>query len=157
MKLRIILIGKTGKDFLSKGEDEYLKRLKRYIKVERLEISDVRNAKSKSADQLKQEEGLMMLAKIENSEFVVILDEKGRDYTSEDLAKWMQNKMNHVNSNLTFVIGGPYGFSKEMYERANEKMSLSKMTFSHQMIRMILFEQLYRSFTIIKNEPYHHQ
>jgi 23S rRNA (pseudouridine1915-N3)-methyltransferase len=157
VKIKIIVIGRTHKKFLEEGENEYLKRLDRYISVERIEISDLKNAKNKTIDQIKNEEGKLILSKIEKGGWVVLLDEKGREYTSVGLSKYLQERMNRGLKHITFVIGGAYGFSEEVYKAANEKMALSKMTFSHQMIRMLFFEQLYRAFSILKNEPYHHQ
>jgi len=139
VKIKIIVIGRTHKKFLEEGEKEYLKRLERYIAVERIEIPDLKNAKNKTIDQIKNEEGKLILSKIEKGGWVV------------------QERMNRGLKHITFVIGGAYGFSDEVYTVANEKMALSKMTFSHQMIRMLFFEQLYRAFSILKNEPYHHQ
>ena len=157
MKIKIILIGKTHKKFLIEGENEYLSRLQHYISVEKIEFQDVKNAKKLSEDQIKTEEGKMILSKIEKSDLVVLLDEKGKQYDSVGFANWTQDRMNRGLKYITFVIGGPYGFSDDVYAAANEKLSLSKMTFSHQMIRMLFLEQLYRGFTILKNEPYHHQ
>ena len=157
MKIKIILIGKTHKKFLIEGENEYLSRLQHYISVEKIEFQDVKNAKKLSEDQIKTEEGKMILSKIEKSDLVVLLDEKGKQYDSVGFANWTQDRMNRGLKYITFVIGGPYGFSDDVYAAANEKLSLSKMTFSHQMIRMLFLEQLYRGFTILKNEPYHHE
>ncbi|MEX1001457.1 MAG: 23S rRNA (pseudouridine(1915)-N(3))-methyltransferase RlmH [Crocinitomicaceae bacterium] len=157
MKIKIIAIGKTQKAFLEAGEKEYLKRLKRYIQVETTVIPDIKNTKNKSTEQLKQEEGRLILDQIESGGLVILLDEKGKQYPSKEFANWLQNRMNRGLKQLTFVIGGPYGFSEEVYTAANEKLSLSKMTFSHQMVRMLFLEQLYRGFTILRNEPYHHE
>ncbi|MEO9532819.1 MAG: 23S rRNA (pseudouridine(1915)-N(3))-methyltransferase RlmH [Crocinitomicaceae bacterium] len=157
MKIKIILIGKTHKKFLIDGETEYLSRLQHYISVEKIELPDVKNAKKLTEDQIKTEEGKMILSKVEKSDLVVLLDEKGKQYDSVAFSNWTQDRMNRGLKYITFVVGGPYGFSDEVYAAANEKMSLSKMTFSHQMIRMFFLEQLYRAFTILRNEPYHHQ
>lgn len=157
MKIKIIAIGKTHKDFLVKGEDEYLNRLKHYVSVESIVIPDIKQTKNKSVDQIKTEEGKLILGKIKNGGIIVLLDEKGKQYRSKEFASWVQDRMNRGPKHITFVIGGPYGFSKEVYQKAQEKISLSKMTFSHQMIRMLFLEQLYRSFTILRNEPYHHE
>ncbi|MBD3636681.1 MAG: 23S rRNA (pseudouridine(1915)-N(3))-methyltransferase RlmH [Crocinitomicaceae bacterium] len=157
MKITIITIGKTHKSFLQEGEQEYLKRLDHYIKVEKIELPDIKNAKHKTFEQIKIEEGKMLLKAIEPGGMVILLDEKGKQHSSKKFAQWLQNKMNHGGKHITFVIGGPYGFSEEMYNAAHEKLSLSPMTFSHQMVRMLFFEQLYRAFTILRNEPYHHE
>ena len=157
MKIRIIVIGKTQKKFLLEGELEYLKRLKHYIQVEKIEIPDIKNAKNMTVDQIKLAEGKLILSKIESGGLVVLLDEKGKEYDSVHFSKWNQERMNRGIKHITFVIGGPYGFSNELYARGDEKLALSKMTFSHQMIRLFFIEQLYRAFTILKNEPYHHQ
>lgn len=157
MKIKIICIGKTQKSFLIEGEKEYLKRLGHYVQVEKIELPDVKNAKKLSEDQIKVAEGKQILSKVEAGGLLVLLDEKGKERGSVGFAKWMQERMNRGGKHITFVIGGPYGFSDDVYQRANEKMSLSQMTFSHQMIRMFFCEQLYRAFTILRNEPYHHQ
>lgn len=157
MKIKIIAIGKTQKKFLVEGENEYLKRLKHYISIEKIELADVKNTKNMTEAQVKIEEGKMILKHIEKGGQVILLDEKGKQQTSLEFSKWLQNKMNHGGKHITFVVGGPYGFSDEVHNLANEKISLSKMTFSHQMIRMLFLEQLYRGFTILRNEPYHHE
>lgn len=139
------------------GENEYLKRIQHYITVDKIEIPDLKNAKNLSESQIKEQEGTQILAKLELSDWLVLLDENGKQYSSVDFSKWNQERMNRGLKQITFVVGGPYGFSEAVYSRANEKISLSKMTFSHQMIRLFFIEQLYRAFTILKNEPYHHQ
>ena len=156
MKIKIIAIGKTVSKYLSEGEMDYLKRLQHYIKVEKIEFPDIKNAKNKTQDQIKAEEGQMMLKAFKSSDLIVLLDENGKERTSREFSEWLQNMMNHGLKEITFVIGGPYGFSGEVYNAAHEKLSLSRMTFNHQMIRMLFFEQLYRGFTILRNEPYHH-
>ena len=157
MKIKVIVIGKTNKSFLIEGENEYLKRLKRYVNFEKIEIPDLKNAKKMSRNEIKEKEGKLILQKVDNQSFVVLLDEKGREFTSLKFSGWLQDKMNHSIKSVTFIIGGAYGFSDEVYQKANEKIAVSKMTFSHQMIRMIFFEQIYRGFTILNNEPYHHE
>ena len=156
MKIKIVCIGKTGKSFLIDGENEYLNRLKHYVSLERIEIPDIKNAKKLSFDQIKTLEGKEILNKISSGEQLILLDEKGKDFTSEKFADFIQQKFNQGGKGLVFVIGGAYGFSKEVYDRSDSLLSLSKMTFSHQMIRMIFFEQVYRAMTILKGEPYHH-
>jgi 23S rRNA (pseudouridine1915-N3)-methyltransferase len=157
VKIRIILIGKTNKRFLIEGENEYLSRLQHYIQVEKIELPDVKNAKKLTEHQIKIEEGKMILSKVDKGDLIVLLDENGRQYDSVSFSKWTQERMNRGLKYITFIVGGPYGFSDDVYAAANEKLSLSKMTFSHQMIRLFFFEQLYRGFTILRNEPYHHQ
>ena len=156
MKIKVVCIGKTGKGFLIDGEKEYLNRLKHYVNIVRIEIPDIKNAKKLSIDQIKSLEGKEILSKVIPGEHLILLDEKGKDFTSEKFADFIQKKFNQGGKGLVFVIGGAYGFSKEVYDRSDSLLSLSKMTFSHQMIRMIFFEQLYRGMTILKGEPYHH-
>lgn len=156
MQIKLIHVGKTHKDFLIKGEQEYMNRLKHYIKFERIEIPDIKNAKNKTVDQIKQEEGKLILEACKGAQPVFILDENGKQRSSEEMASWMQEQFNRGGKYLTFVIGGAYGFSDEVYQMAQGKISLSKMTFSHEMIRMLFLEQIYRAFTILRKEPYHH-
>ena len=157
MKIKLICIGKTGKDFLIAGEQEYLNRLKHYVSMERIEIPDIKNAKSLSVDQVKELEGKEILSKLQSGDQLILLDENGKLFSSTEFADFLQQKFNQGGKGLVFVIGGAYGFSSEVYEKSISKISLSKMTFSHQMIRMIFFEQVYRAMTILKGEPYHHQ
>lgn len=157
MKIKVICIGKTGKKFLEEGEKEYLNRLKHYIPVERIEIPDLKNQKNLSIEQIKKQEGELILAKITSGDQLYLLDEHGKMFTSEKFANFLQQRFNQGGKSLTLVIGGAFGFSEEVYKAAIGKISLSELTFSHQMIRMILFEQLYRGMTILKGEPYHHQ
>jgi len=157
LKIKFICIGKTGKEFLLAGEQEYLNRLKHYIPIERIEIPDIKNAKSLSIDQIKELEGKEILSKVAVTEQIVLLDENGKNYSSVEFSDFLQQKFNQGGKGIAFVVGGAYGFSDEVYKQAVTKISLSKMTFSHQMIRMIFFEQIYRAMTILKGEPYHHQ
>ena len=157
MKIKIIVIGKTHKSFLIDGENEYLKRLKRYVPIEKVEIPDLKNAKKLSQQEIKQKEGENILQRLDSGDYLILLDEKGKTFSSLKFSKWLQEKMNRSYKKLVFVIGGAYGFSDEVYSRANEKIALSEMTFSHQMIRMIFIEQVYRAFSILNNEPYHHE
>ena len=157
MKINLLVIGKSNKKFLIEGEAEYTKRLKRYIPFQKIEIADLKNAKKLSEDEIKRQEGKLILAKIQPNGFIVLLDDKGKSQDSVQFSKWLQNKMNRGYKHITFVVGGAYGFSDEVYKCANEQLSLSKMTFSHQMIRLFFTEQIYRAFTILNNEPYHHQ
>lgn len=157
MKVKLICIGKTGKSYLIEAENEYLKRLSHYARVEKIEIPDIKGAKKLSKAEIKQKEGDLILQKIDASEQMILLDENGKTYSSVDFSKFLQKKFNHGGKGLVFIIGGAYGFSDEIYGRAAGKLSLSSMTFSHQMVRMIFLEQVYRAFTILKGEPYHHQ
>ncbi len=157
MKIKLIYIGKTSKKFLVEGEEEYFGRLKHYCSIERLELPDIKNQKSLSFEQIKKAEGEKFLAQIGKNDTVFLLDDKGKQYTSPQLADFMQKQMNHNSGSLVFLVGGAFGFSEEVYAAASGKISLSSLTFSHQMVRMIFLEQLYRAFTILKGEKYHHE
>jgi len=157
MRYKLITVGKTQKSFLIEGENEYLKRLGKYIQFEKIELPDIKNARKMSEIEIKREEGKLILSKIEKSSLIVLLDEQGKEFTSKAFASWLQDEMNRGHKMITFVIGGAYGFSEEVYSAAHKKISLSKMTLSHQMIRMFFIEQVYRAFTILNNEPYHHE
>ena len=143
-------------DFVKKALDIYVNRIKHYPQISWEELPDVKNIDRKKTELLKQKEGELILSKIEPTETIVLLDENGKNQTSVQFSDWINNKLIYASGNLVFVIGGAYGFSDAVYDRANEKISLSKMTFSHQIIRAIFTEQLYRAFTIMKGEPYHH-
>lgn len=155
MKISFITIGKTSFDFVKDACKLYFTRLKFYTKLEELLIDDVKKAGNLSAHQLKTLEGKKILAKISKQDFLVLLDEKGKAFNSVEFANWIEQKQVQGISNLVFVVGGAFGFSDELYQRANLQLQLSKMTFSHQIIRAIFAEQLYRAFTIIKGDPYH--
>jgi 23S rRNA (pseudouridine1915-N3)-methyltransferase len=157
MQIKLLCIGKTGKSFLEEGEREYLKRLSNYIPVELLVLPDIKNAKSLSEAQIKQKEGELFLAKIGPKDPVILLDERGKQYDSVAFSEFLQEQFNRGGKQVFFLVGGPYGFGDAIYERANGQLSLSKMTFSHQMIRLFFLEQLYRAMTILKGEPYHHR
>lgn len=157
MKITLIFVGKTVKSFLKEGEAEYDKRLKRYIKVDEIIIPELKNASKMSEIEIKRKEGELVLAKLSTSDVVVLLDDKGKELSSINMAKWIEKFQIGGCKNLVFIVGGAYGFSEELYQKANHKLSLSKLTFSHQMVRMIFKEQLYRSYSILKGEPYHHQ
>ncbi len=157
MKITLIAIGKTDNNNMLSLIDDYIKRLGYYTSFDMEVIPDIKNAKNLSESLQKQAEGNEILKRITNSETLILLDEKGKNYTSEKFSEFLQKKMNSGLKNLVFVIGGPYGFSEEIYDRANGKISLSSMTFSHQMVRLFFVEQLYRAFTILRNEPYHHR
>jgi 23S rRNA (pseudouridine1915-N3)-methyltransferase len=157
MKITLILNGKTEDDHIIKGLAVYEQRLKHYISFETLVIPALKNTKAMSIDQQKQKEGELILKNIENPDKLILLDENGKEYSSVAFSEFLQQQMNTGIKNLVFVVGGPYGFSDAVYKRANGKLSLSKMTFSHQMVRLFFVEQVYRAMTILKNEPYHHQ
>lgn len=157
MKIRLICVGKTERSYLKEGETEYLKRLKHYCSFEKIEIPELKNAKKLSEDQIKIEEGKLILAKVESSEQLILLDENGKSFNSVSFSKFLQKKFNQGGKSIVFVVGGAYGFSDELYARSNGKISLSEMTFSHQMVRLFFIEQIYRALTILKGEPYHHQ
>jgi len=157
MKIQLTVVGKTNQDFVQKGLDEFCSRLKHYMPFELDIIPDIKNTKSLSQEQQKEKEGELILKSIQSGDYIVLLDERGKEFTSLQFAGYIEKKTHTVNKKLIFVIGGPYGFSKKVYEMASEKISLSKMTFSHQMIRLIFVEQLYRAMTILSNEPYHHE
>lgn len=157
MRIKLIYVGKTGSSFLVDGEKEYLKRVKRYVPTEIIELPDVKNAKKRSEVEIKAIEAESILKKIKPNEHVILLDEKGKEHTSVGFSKYLQKQFNSGSQGLVFVIGGPYGFDDTVYQRANDKLALSKLTFSHQMIRMFFLEQLYRGLSILNNEPYHHQ
>ncbi|MBS9768896.1 MAG: 23S rRNA (pseudouridine(1915)-N(3))-methyltransferase RlmH [Flavobacteriaceae bacterium] len=156
MKIQIISIGKTSFSYLDEGIELYQKRLVHYIPFEWIELPDVKKGKYGNVEQLKTIEGENFLKKIPSDAFVVLLDVKGKEISSEKFADFLNTRMISGVKNLCFVIGGAYGFSQEIYKRAEFKISLSKMTFSHQIIRVIFLEQLYRAMTILKGEPYHH-
>ncbi len=157
MKIKLLAIGKTDNKQLIQLIDEYQKRLKHYVKFEFEIIPDIKNAKNLSEQQQKEKEGELILSKLQNTDQLILLDDKGKQYSSVEFSKYLQKKMNAGLKQLVLVIGGPYGFSDAVYQKAQGKLSLSKMTFSHQMIRLFIVEQLYRGFTILRNEPYHHE
>lgn len=156
MKALLILVGKTRDKLYSHAIDDYKGRIGHYVPFEIVTIPELKNTSSLTEQQQKDKEGEMILSHIQPSDMVVLLDERGVEQRSMEFAKWLQKMQNTVRR-LIFVIGGPYGFSSEVYRRANHQVSLSKMTFSHQMVRLIFVEQLYRACTIIKGEPYHHE
>jgi len=156
VKITLLTVGKTEVDWVRKGLDLYSARLPHYAKFSLEEIPDVKNAATLPKVDLKKKEGEKILEKVKSSDFMVVLDEHGREFRSVEFAKWMEDKMN-VGRDMVFVVGGAFGFSDEVYSRADFKMSLSQMTFSHQMVRVLFAEQIYRAFTIIKGEPYHNE
>ena len=157
MKITLYVIGKTDNPHIKALTNVYMQRLQHYINFTLEVIPDIKNVKKLSESQQKTTEGDALLKKLQASDFLTVLDEKGKTYTSEDFAGFLQKKMNSGLKKLVFVVGGPYGFSDAIYQRANATISLSCMTFSHQMVRPFFLEQLYRGFTILKNEPYHHK
>lgn len=156
MKVELILVGKTTDKHFQAGIDDYIDRIKHYIPFVVNVIPELKNTKALTAEQQKEKEGEMILKNVQPSDTLVLLDEYGKELRSVELAAWLEKKQ-HITRRLLFCIGGPYGFSDAVYARANEKLSLSKMTFSHQMVRLIFTEAIYRACTIIKGEPYHHE
>lgn len=156
MKITLLTIGKTEDKYLNEGIDIYLKRLKHYISFKILEIPDLKNTKSLSQEQQKTREAELIFKNIQSTDHVILLDENGKELSSRGFSVFLNKKMVGGLQHLVFIVGGPYGFSDELYARSNDKLSLSKMTFSHQMIRLLFTEQLYRALSILKGEPYHH-
>jgi 23S rRNA (pseudouridine1915-N3)-methyltransferase len=156
MKITLMIVGKTEDAYLKEGVDKYLKRLKHYTKIEVVEIAELKNTKALTPEQQKTKEAELILKKLTPLDHVILLDENGMELSSQQFAAWIDKKAIGSVSNLVFIVGGPYGFDPDVYGRANDKISLSRMTFSHQMVRLFFAEQLYRAFTIIKGEPYHH-
>ena len=157
MNIRLLAIGKTDNKNLQILMDEYSKRLGFYVKFDMEVIPDLKNVKNLTEKLQKEKEGELILSKITATDQLILLDENGASFSSVGFSDYLQKKMNSGVKTLVFVIGGPYGFSDEVYAKAQGKISLSAMTFSHQMVRLFVIEQLYRGFTILKNEPYHHQ
>lgn len=157
MQIQLLAIGKTDNKQLIELIETYSKRLAHYVKFNLEIIPDIKNSKNLSEAQQKQKEGDLILAKVSNTDVLILLDENGKQYDSVAFSNYLQKHMNSGIKQLVFVIGGPYGFSDTLYKRCNGKLSLSKMTFSHQMVRLFFIEQLYRGFTILRNEPYHHR
>ncbi len=157
MKIALLTVGKTDRDWVRQGLDIYVSRLKHYIPFSIIEIPELKNASALSRDQIKTREGELILKNVRPTDDVILLDERGKELSSMEFAKILQDKISYVGKDMVFVIGGAYGFSDAVYQRSNSRISLSRMTFSHQMVRAIFAEQLYRAFTIIKGEPYHHE
>lgn len=157
MKIKLLVIGKTDQSYLQEGIEVYHKRIPHYVPFEYQFIPDIKNTRKLSEDQQKEKEGELILLQLKPGDELFLLDEKGKMYRSIEFARFLEQKMLGGVKNLVFVIGGPYGFSNAVYQKANGKLSLSKMTFSHQLIRLIFSEQLYRALTILKGEPYHHE
>lgn len=156
MKITLIAVGKTEDKYLIEGIEKYLNRLKHYINFAIIIIPELKNTKSLTEAQQKDKEAALISKHISATDVVVLLDEKGKKYSSVAFAQYLNKQMIGSVQHLVFIIGGPYGFDEQIYKRANSSMSLSDMTFSHQMVRLFFVEQLYRAFTILKNEPYHH-
>jgi len=157
MEIKLFAIGKTDNKQLQQLIEDYIKRLGFYIKFNLEIIPDIKNSKNLNETQQKQKEGELILRQLNSTDILILLDENGKQYDSVEFSNHLQKHMNSGIKQLVFVIGGPYGFSQEVYKKAQAKLSLSKMTFSHQMVRLFFIEQLYRGFTILKNEPYHHR
>ncbi len=157
MKVEFWVIGKTAFSYLDEGVAIYTKRLPHYLPFSMTVLPDVKNAKNLTKAQLKDAEGKLILKALSANDLLVLMDERGKELTSVEFSKFMDQQLMMSHKRIVFLVGGAYGFSKEVYERSNRKLSLSKMTFSHQMVRLIFLEQLYRAMTILRNEPYHHE
>ena len=157
MKITLLTVGKTDRDWVKQGLDIYVSRLSHYIPFSITEIPELKKVAALTKEQIKNKEGELILKNIRPADDVILLDEKGKEFSSMEFAKILQDKISYVGKDIVFVIGGAYGFSEDVYRRADSKISLSRMTFSHQMIRLIFVEQLYRAMTILNNNPYHHE
>lgn len=157
MKITLLVVGRTIESHFIKAIDDYTQRTQRYIAFDMQVIPELKNTKNITEDQQKEKEAELILKALNPTDYVVLLDERGKEFRSMEFAEWIEKKMITVNKRLVFIIGGPYGFSQAIYSLAQEKISLSKMTFSHQMIRLFFIEQLYRAFNIIQGGPYHHE
>ncbi|MBR2064069.1 MAG: 23S rRNA (pseudouridine(1915)-N(3))-methyltransferase RlmH [Bacteroidales bacterium] len=157
MKITLLTVGKTDKDWVKQGMDIYVSRLKHYIPFSVVEIPELKNVSSLTKEQIKVREGELILKNIRPADDMILLDERGKEFSSVEFAKVIQDKITYAGKDIVYVIGGAYGFSDAVYQRANSRISLSRMTFSHQMVRAIFIEQVYRAFTIMKGEPYHHE
>ena len=157
MKISLICVGKTDDKFIQEGIDKYLKRLRHYIGFQLVVLPDIKNVKNLSESQQMEKEGEQFSKYLGTSDYVILLDERGKALRSVEFSGYIEQKMLTSVQHVVFLIGGPYGFSKEIVKRANDKLSLSRMTFSHQMVRLFFVEQIYRAFTILKGEPYHHE
>lgn len=157
MKIKLLLTDKTDQEYLKTGINEYIKRLKTYISLEIIVANTPKKWNALPPEKRKEKEGDLLLAHIEKGDFCVLLDEKGKRFTSTDFANFLQQQMNRSVKSLLFIVGGPWGFASDVTKIADMKLSMSPMTFSHQMVRLFFLEQLYRAFTIIKNQPYHNK
>ena len=156
MDITLITVGKTTTPYIQTGIDEYCKRLKRYVPFSIKSLPDIKNSRKLTESQQKEEEGKIILGELSVSDYVVLLDERGEMFTSRGFSDFLQKGMSGGKKRMVFIVGGPYGFSPQVYSRANFLLSFSKMTFSHEMIRLFFTEQIYRGMTILKGEPYHH-
>lgn len=157
MDIQLLTVGQTRIPFVNAGIDEYVGRLKRYVPFSIVTLPDVKRTKAMTEERQKEEEGKAILARVDRGDLLVLLDERGEELTSVGFSQWMQRKMSSGRKRLILAVGGPYGFSKEVYDRADGLLSLSRMTFNHEMVRLFFVEQLYRAMTILRGEPYHHQ
>jgi len=157
MKITLLVIGKTEDKYIKEGIEKYLKRLKHYIKFDLIEIPELKNTKSLSEAQQKSKEAELLSKQLSSTDHIVLLDERGDEFTSTQFSGFISKKMLNSVQNLVFIVGGPYGFDNHLYSISKDKLSLSRMTFSHQMVRLFFVEQVYRAFTILKGEPYHHE
>ena len=157
MKIQLWVVGKTTQDFVERGVTEFCERIKHYLPFELRIIPDIKNTKNFSPEQVKEKEGECILKTIQPEDYIVLLDENGRNFTSLQFSEYLERKIQTVPKSLVFIIGGPYGFSQKVQKAAQEKIALSKMTFSHQLVRLIFVEQLYRAMAIMNHLPYHHQ
>ena len=157
MEVKLVTVGKTDVPWVREGLDLYVSRLRHYVPFTLVEIPQLKNVSAFSQEQIKEKEGELILKQVAPGETVILLDERGRQYRSVEWADWIQRQLSMGGKGLVFVVGGAYGFSQKVYDRSNGLVSLSKMTFSHQMVRTVFAEQLYRAFTIIRGEPYHHE
>lgn len=156
MKIRACAVGRTSTGYIKTGIDEYISRLKHFIPFETIVVADIKNNRNLSESQQKSLEGEAILQQVKPGDCLILLDERGREFSSRQFAQFVEQRMSSISRNIIFVIGGPYGFSDEVYRRADEKISLSRMTFSHEMVRLFFVEQLYRAMTILRGLPYHH-
>jgi 23S rRNA (pseudouridine1915-N3)-methyltransferase len=157
MKMVLLVVGKTDQDFVETGLNEFCRRLKHYISFEIEVVPDSKNTKNLSFEQQKEKEGESILKSLQAGDYVILLDERGKEFTSLQFAEYLEKKTSVVTKRMVFIIGGAYGFSRKVQNAAHEKIALSKMTFSHQFIRLIFVEQIYRAMTIRANQPYHHE
>lgn len=157
MKITLLTVGKTDKGWVREGIDIYASRLKHYIKFDISEIPELKNVSALTKEEIKSREAELILKNIRKTDYVILLDEHGREYSSVEFSRAIEKQLGSNSADIVFVIGGAYGFAQNVYDRSNSKISLSRMTFSHQMVRAIFVEQLYRAFSIMKGEPYHHE
>ena len=157
MEIELLTVGKTTINFVANGIEEYMRRLKHYIGYKITSLPDIKKNASLGTERQKEAEGEIILSKLQSSDFVVLLDERGKEYSSLEFSGFIEKQMLSGRKRLIFVVGGPYGFSRSVYDRADGKISLSRMTFNHEMVRLFFTEQLYRAMTILRGEPYHHE